>query len=40
MTSNAVAKGIMAIVSGSWSFVLRIVPGLLLSMAAAWSAAL
>ena len=38
MTSNAVAKGIMAIVSGSRSFVLRIVPGLLLSMAAAWSA--
>lgn len=40
MTSNAVAKGIMAIVSGSRSFVLRVVPGLLLSMAAAWSAAL
>ena len=32
MTSNAVAKGVMAIGAGSWSFVFRIVPGLLLSM--------
>lgn len=39
MTSNAAAKGFMAIGAGSWSFVLRIVPGLLLSMAAAWIAA-
>jgi uncharacterized membrane protein (DUF4010 family) len=39
MTSNAAAKGIMAIGAGSWSFALRIVPGLLLSLAAAWIAA-
>ena len=38
MTCNAVAKGVMAIGAGSWSFVLRIVPGLLLSMSAAWIA--
>ena len=39
MTSNAMAKGVMAIGAGSWSFVFRVVPGLLLSMAAAWIAA-
>jgi uncharacterized membrane protein (DUF4010 family) len=39
MTSNAVAKCVMAVGAGSWRFVLRVVPGLLLSLAAAWSAA-
>lgn len=40
MTTNAVAKGIMAISAGSWSFFLRVVPGLLLSISAAWTVAI
>ena len=40
MTSNAVAKVIVAIGVGSRGFLLRIAPGLILSMAAAWAAAL
>jgi uncharacterized membrane protein (DUF4010 family) len=39
MSSNVVAKAIMAIGVGSPSFAFRVVPGLLLSIAAAWSAA-
>ena len=40
MSSNALAKGVMAIGAGSTGFALRIVPGLVLSMAAAWAAAI
>ena len=39
MSSNAAAKGIMAIAAGSRGFAFRIVPGLVLSMAAAWATA-
>lgn len=40
MTSNAVAKILVAIVAGSAGFAVRIVPALVLSMAAAWAVAL
>jgi uncharacterized membrane protein (DUF4010 family) len=40
MSSNALAKGVMAVGAGSRGFALRIVPGLVLSMASAWGAAL
>jgi uncharacterized membrane protein (DUF4010 family) len=40
MSCNALAKGVMAASAGSLGFALRILPGLILSMAAAWSAAL
>ena len=40
MTSNTIAKVAMAIGTGSRAFVLRIVPGLVLSIAAAWAAAM
>lgn len=39
MTSNAVAKILMAISVGSRGFAVRIVPGIVLSMAAAWAVA-
>ncbi len=40
MTSNALMKIAVAIGTGSADFALRLVPGLILSMAAAWGAAL
>jgi uncharacterized membrane protein (DUF4010 family) len=40
MTSNAVAKVVVAIGAGSRGFLLRIAPGLILSMAAAWVCAM
>jgi uncharacterized membrane protein (DUF4010 family) len=40
MTSNAVAKGVMAVGAGSCGFASRILPGLVLSMASAWAVAL
>jgi uncharacterized membrane protein (DUF4010 family) len=40
MTSNAVAKGVMAVGAGSRGFALRVIPGLVLSMASAWGVAL
>ncbi len=40
MTSNALMKIIVAVSTGSKAFALRLVPGLILSMAAAWGAAL
>jgi uncharacterized membrane protein (DUF4010 family) len=40
MSCNALAKGVMAVSAGSLGFALRILPGLILSMVAAWSAAL
>lgn len=40
MTSNTVSKIVMAVSSGSSGFVVRLVPGLVLSMAAAWGAAI
>ena len=39
MTSNALAKIVMAVAAGSGGFAMRIVPGLVLSMAVAWAAA-
>jgi uncharacterized membrane protein (DUF4010 family) len=36
MSSNAVAKGVMAVGAGARGFALRIIPGLVLSMAATW----
>lgn len=39
MTSNALAKIAMAITAGNRAFVVRIVPGIVLSMLAAWIAA-
>lgn len=40
MTSNAVSKTVMAITAGSGAFALRLVPGIVLSMAAPWAVAL
>jgi uncharacterized membrane protein (DUF4010 family) len=40
MTSNTLAKSAMAIGAGSREFSMRTIPGLVLSMAAAWAAAL
>jgi len=40
MTTNAAAKIVMATTAGSLGFVLRIVPGIVLSLAAAWMAAM
>lgn len=40
MTSNTLSKIVMAVSSGSSGFVVRLVPGLVLSMAAAWGAAI
>ncbi len=40
MTSNAVAKMVMAAAMGSTAFVVRIAPALVLSMAAAWAGAM
>ena len=37
MTSNAIAKIVMAVGAGSQGFALRIVPGIVLSIAAAWA---
>ena len=39
MTANAATKIVMALIAGSGGFALRIVPGLVLSMAAAWGVA-
>ena len=39
MSCNALAKSVMAASAGSLGFALRILPGLILSMVAAWSAA-
>ena len=39
LSTNATAKTIMAISAGSPTFVLRIVPGVILSLAAAWAVA-
>ncbi len=39
MTSNALAKILMATGTGTGGFVVRVVPGILLSMAAAWGVA-
>lgn len=39
MSSNAMAKGIMALSVGSRAYALKIIPGLILSLAAAWIAA-
>ena len=39
MTSNAIAKIVMAVGAGSRGFALRIAPALVLSMAAAWAVA-
>jgi uncharacterized membrane protein (DUF4010 family) len=39
MSSNAIAKGVMAFSAGSHAYALRIIPGLILSMAASWTAA-
>lgn len=39
MTTNAAAKIVMAISLGTRSFAMRIVPGILLSMLAAWTVA-
>ena len=39
MTSNTLAKIVMAVAAGSGGFAMRIVPGLVLSMAVAWAAA-
>lgn len=39
MTSNACAKIAMAFIVGSRGFALRIAPGIVLSLAAAWGAA-
>jgi len=38
MTSNAIAKGFMAASVGSLGYTLRVVPGLVISLAAAWGA--
>ena len=38
MTTNTVTKIIMAVTNGDRAFVLRVVPGLLLVIAAAWAA--
>ena len=38
MSCNALAKGVMAASAGSLGFALRTLPGLILSMVAAWSA--
>jgi uncharacterized membrane protein (DUF4010 family) len=40
MTSNALAKIVMAVGAGAPGFALRIVPGIVLSMAAAWAVAM
>jgi uncharacterized membrane protein (DUF4010 family) len=40
MTTNAIAKAAMAVGTGGGAFVMRVVPGLVLSIAAAWLAAL
>lgn len=40
MTCNAAAKSVMALGAGSIYFALRIIPGLILSMAAAWAIAI
>jgi uncharacterized membrane protein (DUF4010 family) len=40
MTSNAVAKIMMAVGAGSRGFALRVTPGLILPIAAAWAVAL
>lgn len=39
MTTNAVAKIVMATATGPAGFALRVVPGIIVSMAAAWAAA-
>jgi uncharacterized membrane protein (DUF4010 family) len=38
MTSNALAKSVMAVSAGSGAFAVRIIPGIFLSMLAAWAA--
>jgi uncharacterized membrane protein (DUF4010 family) len=40
MSANALAKAVMAFSAGTKGFALRIIPGIILSMAGAWAAAL
>jgi uncharacterized membrane protein (DUF4010 family) len=40
MTTNTVTKIIMAVTNGDRAFVMRVVPGLVLVIAAAWAGAL
>jgi len=40
MSTNTASKGIMAFSAGSPAFAWRVVPGLALSLAATWAAAL
>ena len=37
LTTNSITKIILATTSGSWPFALRVVPGILFVVAAAWT---